>query len=508
MPRPLRLAALLAAALLAPAVAGDPVPPARAEGGAPAGKAPAPTPSPGEAYAARLKEVGPKIASALERAAAFAMRNRLARSGLNVFQQMKEFDPGNEKANRELGYERKGEEWVPNEARRKKLDEAEDESAKKEPEFLKLLKEGQVGAARMLAELGELAEKAGSTDDARAHWKRSLGLDDQNPLANQKMGNHLVDGKWLTDRAVHFREFQKAYRETLDKAQKLAVSPVPAADSTGIAEKAGIPIKRYKTNNFRIESNHSDGDIKSTLVWLERAREFYLRLFEVPDRLLDYSADPMVFVIVLNEEEKNRLVDACDGIPPEMKNFKKKFTGIAVGGKLDLRLEQNGPSAEKHCIHTATHSMVRDTMGQHAPWLGEALANAVSAAVKEADLTVCFSGEGSTGGIHLENISLEQAPLVLRALVKAKKDTPMAEFVGLPSDGMTAQQIAKSWSVVMFLLERDRLQAREYFASAGQGNGGDRSKDDRVLRQYFEDYGSWKALDDAWREWALDVYKQ
>ncbi len=131
----------------------------------------------------------------------------------------------------------------------------------------------------------------------------------------------------------------------------------------------------------------------------------------------------------------------------------------------------------------------------------------MSAAIKKADLTVCFSGEGSTAGIHLERISLDQAPGVLRQVVLEKTDTPISEFVNLPADGMIVKQIAKSWSVVMFLLERDRAQAREYFSGAGQGNNGDNSKSDKVLAQYFEVFKAWKDLDIAWREWVLDVYK-
>lgn len=500
---PKRLAGTLAlaalAALLAPgAGAGSPALAQDAGAGAP---------SPEEVYRTRLRETMPQVAAKFETAANYAMRNKLKRTGLNVYQMMLEFDPGNDRARRELGFDRKGDEWVANDSKQKKLDEVEDESVKKLGDFEKHLRDAQVAASRMLAALAEAAEQAGLEDRAREHLKKALFLDDQNAQANQKMGNRLVDGKWYTQRALNHREFRKVYASTLDKARKMGVAPVPADESTGIAEAAGINIRRYRTTNFRVESNLPDADIRETLVWLERARTFYLELFEVPERLLAYDRDPLVFVIVTTPEQKDKLIDACGEIPADRKAFNKRFTAVKVNNKLDIRMERNGESAQRHCIHTGTHTMVRDTFGGHAPWLSEALANAVSAALKGADLSVCFSGEGSTGGIHLERISLDQAPTLLRELILARKDTPIGEFVKLPSDAMTAQQIAKSWSIVMFLLERDRLQAREYYAAAGQGQGGERSKDDRVLKQYFEDLTSWETLDAIWREWALDVYK-
>ena len=464
--------------------------------------------SPPEAYEARLKTALPQIGAQFETPAVFAMGNKLKRTAKGVFETILEFDPENQKARRELGYDRKGTEWVLNEKKREKIDEYEDESGKKIGDFNERLGKAQVAASRILSELGDLAEKAEMGDKARVHWRKALFYDDQNEIANKRLENKLVDGKWFTQRALNHKDFIKVYRKTLDDAQKLGVAVVSADDSTGIAEAAGIPVRRYKTANFRLESNLSDAEIRETLVWLERGRSFFLNLFEIPERMLDYQSDPLVFVIVTTDEQKDKLIDACSLLPPEKKSFNKKFSAVKVTNKLDIRREPNGESAQRHCLHTGTHTMVVDTFGQHAPWLSEALANSVSAALRGADLSVCFSGEGSTGGIHLERLGLEEAPALLRQLVLAKKDTPIGEFVKLPSDGMNSQQIAKAWSVVMFLLERDRMQARGYFEAAGQGQGGDNSKEDRVLKQYFEDFPKWKDLDEAWREWAVDVYKE
>jgi hypothetical protein len=502
MARTGRIPTLAAAAAVLAALAGG----ARAQEGPKAGTAAKAELTPPELYEAKRRDYLVQIAGKIETAASFAMNNKLKRTGLETWEVVLEFHPDHEKARRELGFERKGTDWVLNEAKRKKLEDVEDESEKKRVEFEKKLRDSYVGAARMLAELGELAEKASDADAARAHWKRALELDDQNPLANQKSGNRQVGGKWFTERSLNHKEFLKVYRASLEKAQKMAVAPLPADESTGIGERAGINVKKYKSKNFRVESNLSDAEIKDTLVWLERARRFYLDLFEIQDRFLDYEGQPDVFVIVTTPEQKDKLVDACDQIPEKDKSFKKKFTAIAVTSRLQLALHENGESATRHTVHTATHTFTGDTLGHHAPWLHEGLANAISAAIRNADLTVCYSGEGSTGGIHLDRISLEQAPQVLRELIQAKKDTPIGDFVKLPADVMNAQHIAKAWSIVMFLIEKDRAQARGYFERAGQG-GGELSRDDKVLEQYFEDFQSWSDLDRVWREWALDVYK-
>src|SRR5258706_5058318 len=308
--------------------------------------------------------------------------------------------------------------------------------------------------------------------------------------------------------AIAHAEFDKVYRTSLKKAQEMEVAVAGCTDSTGTFEAAKIDkSQRFKTKNFRFESTLSAIEIHDTLVWLERCRQFYIDLYQVPERLLDYSGDPMVFVMGNTDAQKDSLIDACTGIPEKEKSFKKKFGVVAVGSRLQIGRFQNGDQAQRECVHIATHTFTRDTLGNHAPWLFEGLANSVAAAIRGSPLKVCFSGEGSVGGIHLEDIAFDQGPALLRDLVKKGKDSPISEFVKLPSDGMSPQQIAKAWSVVMFLLEMDRIQARDYFAAAGQGNG-DGSKDDKVVLQFFPNYPTLKDLDVAWRAWAVDAYKK
>jgi len=465
--------------------------------------------SPAEQYTARKSQVLLLIAAKLESPANFAFGNDLKQTAVGVYNEILEFDADNKKARDQLGFEKKDGAWVANESKQAKIKEYEDLSKgeKKRGEFDKKRNEANKECAKLLAEVGNLAKAAGDDDAARSHWKQALEFDDQNPVANEKMGNRLVDKRWFTGRALAHKEWEKVYKTTLSKAQNLPFAPVLCEETTGIAEAAGLKVEKYKTKNFRIESNLSAAEIRDTLVWLERARQFFIDLFDVPPHLVDYSADPDVFVLVRTKEQHEKLIDACAAIPPELKSFNKKFTANAITNKLSLRTAPEGESAQRDCIHTATHSFCADSFGRHSPWLYEALANSVSASIKRADLHVCFSGQGTTGGIHMENISLEQAPPLLRDLIKEKKDTPIGEFVKLPSDAMSAQMIAKSWSIVMFLMEMDRGQARSYFEASGQGGDGEKSKDDKVLKQYFPDYATWYALDEAWREWALDVYK-
>lgn len=508
MPTPRRLA--LAAALAAAAFAL----PARAQDAPKTGGPTKPTPAdnltPEARYEAQRVPMLVQVGAKLESAATFAMGNKLKRTGLDLYKVIiEDYDANNARARRELGWDKKGEEWAANEKKQESLQEIEDESEKKRAEFERKLKDAYQGCAKLLADLGELADKASKHEDAQAMWKKSLFLDDQNALANQRMGNKLIDGKWLSDRAVRHKEFLKTYDAALKKCQALPVAVVNCDETTGIMEKAGIaPVRRYKTKNFRIESNHSDGAIRDTLMTLERARQFFIDLYEVPERFVDYSQNPSVFVYGSKSEEKDRLVDACDGIPADKKSFNKRFTSIAVGEHLHIGFYQDGINAQHQSVHSATHNFSRDSFGIHASWLYEGIANAVAAAVMKARLQVCFGGDGTTGGINLENLDLDQAPALLRQLALAKKDPKISEFVKLPSDAMKPSDIAKGWSVVMYLLERDRVQAREYFSRAGQGPGGELSKDEKVLKDHFEEFPTWSDLDEAWREWAVDVYKE
>ena len=506
-PRRLALAAALAAAAFAPPAAAQDAP--RAGGGAKPPTA-ADSLTPEARYDAQRLPMLAQAGAKLESVATFAMGNKLKRTGLDLYKVIiEDFDSNNVRARRELGFDKKGEEWVANEKKQEALQEIEDGSEQKRAEFERKLKDANQAAARLLADLGELADKASKHEDAQAAWKKSLFLDDQNAIANQRMGNKLIDGKWLSDRAVRHKEFIKAYDAALKKCQTMPVAVVNCDETTGIMEKAGIsPVRRYKSKHFRIESNHPDGSIRETLTTLERSRQFFIDLYEVPERFLDYSVDPIVYVYALKSEDKDRLVDACDGIPAEEKSFKKKFGSIAVTHKLHVAAYPDANSSQRSTVHTATHAYSSDSLGRHAPWLYEGIANAVAAAVMKATLQVCFSGDGTVGGISLENMDLEQAPALLRELVLKKKDPKINEFVKLPADAMKPADIAKAWSVVMYLLERDRVQAREYFSRAGQGGGGELSKDEKILKDYFEEFPTWQDLDEAWREWAVDVYKE
>ncbi len=515
-------AALAVLAVLGPVAAAQdakpatpPAPAAPAAPGAPAGK---PEQSPSDAYEARKPEVMVQVGARFEAVANFAWSNDLKKQALELYKRIQsEFDPNNKKANEQLGYAKRDGTWVPpDEAKQKKLDAIDDGargSKLHQGELDKKLKEAETSAAKLLADLGNLAAAAGREDEAKGYWRQALDLDDQNAVANEKMGNKLVEGKWLTLRAIHHREYDKAYKTALAKAQDPKVAPVKADDTTGIGEKAGIALVRYKTANFRVESTLKDSEVIQTLKLLEGARQFFIELFGVPERLIEFSNDPCIFMIVLNKSDYEKLVDACPHIAEKDRNFQKKFTGCAVQttagspAKLYIETYPDASNAYAHVPHQATHTMAQYTFGNTAPWLREAIANAVAAALGKAPLSVCFSGEGSTGGIHLENVALDQVPELLRGLIKNKKDSPVSEFVKLPPDGMSPQQIAKAWSVVMYLLELDRTQARDYFAAAGQGTG-EASKDEKVLAQFFPDFAVWKDLDAAWRVWALDVYKK
>jgi tetratricopeptide (TPR) repeat protein len=447
-----------------------------------------------------------QIATKLEAVAAFAMGNKLKLTGIELFRVVLEFDTNNQRARRELAFDKKNDAWVENEYKQKKLAEVEDESEAKRGDYNKRAKEAEKAVGGILGALGKTADTLGFSEEAFTAWNRALEFDDQNADANRGVGNKLVEGTWYTERALAHREFKKTYEASLTKARALEVPVVAADAATSVGLPCGVALRVWETANFRMESNLGDGDIRETLVWLERARVFFLSLYEIPERLLDYSNGKSTSVVVTKKSDYEAIVEKSPLVPDDKRNFYKKFGGCPLEGKANLSVAENGDMAQRETIHTQVHTMGRDAFGNHAPWLFDALANSVSTALKQATLKVCFTGDGTTGGIHLENLPIDQAPSALLKWVKEKKDTPLEGLVKLPSDGLSAYEIAKAWSVLMFLLQKDRLQCREWLAGAGQGN--DRSKDARILSSYFEAYKTWDDLDKEWREWALDVYRR
>jgi hypothetical protein len=503
-----RLAAALAAALLCGAAPGAAPRLAAQDAKAGAG-AKAPELPPEELYPVRLKEAHVQAGARLESLGNFAFSSDLKETALSFWKEALEFDPENRKSREGLGFERKGDAWTPNEAKVEKAKEYEDSfrGEKKRGEMDKRQKETYAAIGKLFAELGVLADRAGEKDAAVLHWKKALFYDDQNPVANERTGAKKIDNRWYSERSLAHKEFEKVYKATLAKCQKMPVAVAGCDEVSGIPKAAGIKVQCFSSKNFRVETTLPPAEMKEMLVWLERSRQLFIDLFQVPEHLLNYEGNPVVFVFGSTPEHKDRFVDAAAGIPENEKSFKKKFTQIEITSRLIIGFHENAEGATRSAVHTSTHSFSRDTLGNHSPWLFEALANAVSAAIKQADLHVCFSGKGSTGGTKTDRIGLEQAPGVLRDLIRDRKDTPLGEFVKLPADALTAAQIAKAWSVVMYLVETDRTQARDYFADAGQGTA-EKSQEARVLAQFFPQFTSWAALDAVWREWAYDVYRK
>jgi hypothetical protein len=505
MPRsPVRVAVALAALAVGLAPALPPALARPAEGGAPA----APDVPPEVQYKEKLRAGMVIAGQKFEAAGSFAYSNRLKRSGREAFKKALEFDPDNARARRELGFDKKGAEWVAVPAKVEKLAELRDESESKRGEYEKRLAEAAKAAAQALVTVGTVAKDFGMEAEANEMWKRVLDLDYQEPTANRAVGNTFKDGKWMTAQKLAHLEYRQTYDKALSAARTLEV-PVRAAEKpTGFGTAAGIDLKCLRSDNFQVESNYPEQDIREILTWSERARRFYCDLFEVPDRLVDYKGDPAIVVIVKNDAELHRLIDACNAIEADKKNFYKgRFGSIAVNQKLTLSRYGDADSAKVHVVHGRVHSLSQDSLGDFQPWLRDALASSVAAALRDADLSVCFAEQGSTGGIEMAHLALKEAPELLVTKIRGKTDTPLGGIVKLPSTGLTPADLAKSWSVLMFLLERDRLQCREWLAAASGGNLGENSKDARVLARYFKEFTSWEALDAAWRSWAVDVYR-
>ncbi len=511
---PRRLAVALLAALLLPTPlrAGDDAPGTGAAAGGGA-KSPAEPQTPEQAYQDRLAKSAAAIASKFEAAGSFALGSKLRLTALDAFKAALDFDPDARRARAELGWARKGDEWVKDEKKLKALENYGDLEEKQRPQYDRKFKDAQVEAAKTLAELGALAEAAGKSDRAEEHYRRALEMDDQNRAANEKLGNVLVEGKWRTRRAIQHQEFLKAFNAALAKARKVETAVVEATVTTGYCEKANISVKRFRSPNFLIESDLPAADIKEALLSLERARVFFCDFYQIPERLVDFSANPSPEIVVTDKRKFEAVIDSCGEFTEGERSFKKKFSGIDLGGgRVAMLIADDGATAEREVVHQKAHLMVGVTLGSHAPWLREAVCNTIASSLKDTDLKVCFSGQGSTAGIHLERIAPSGAPRLLWKIAsdrepKRRKLIELDGLIPLPSDGMTALQIAKAWSVVMFLLEKDRAQTREWVARAGTGPEGEASKDATVLAQVFTDYKTWAALDADWTAWALDVYR-
>jgi hypothetical protein len=173
-----------------------------------------------------------------------------------------------------------------------------------------------------------------------------------------------------------------------------------------------------------------------------------------------------------------------------------------------------------HCVHFGGNILATRHEAVAFPtwWLSEALAYYLEIKITGSAQTFSVSVGGTGGyanpGAVIEgekNPWLDSAnwqPKLLQ-MVRANGDPKLDQFKGRdlynPQNRLTAEQLAKGWSVVQFLILDDAKTFAAFMTDAKTGPGD--SPVEREVAAVIKHYGSYRKIEERWRAYALNNFR-
>jgi len=370
--------------------------------------------------------------------------------------------------------------------------------------FDERLERASVEAAKILSDLGTAQAADGRGTDAQAMWRLALEVHDQDPLANERMKNRRLYGRWTSARRATYLQSAGAKGKTSIYSRSYRVRDTER--STGIPAKAGLSVMRMESENFLVEADLPARQITEFLEQLEAVRGSLRDLLELNDGR-SAKPDGREFVLLSARDLYERAVDASDPGSPEAEEAAKRTSVFRRSPGRVLALLPDGMPPSQLLLHAAAHDLVTEAFKDVDPWAAEALVNIVTCPVLASGFRNCSTMSTGPDPGEAEPFLPGKAPAWLRSLVLRRRDMPLESLVALPADRLTLPGLVKAWSVLHFLLDTDRSATKGLLEDAAKEKSGKNANAERFLMRYFRDFKTWKDLDVAWRSWVLDVYR-
>ena len=173
-----------------------------------------------------------------------------------------------------------------------------------------------------------------------------------------------------------------------------------------------------------------------------------------------------------------------------------------------------------HCVHFGANILAtrQDAVAFPTWWLNESLAYyfeiKVTGSAQTFSVSVGGGGGYAQGGPIIEgekNPWLESKnwkPKLLQ-MVRAGGDPKLDRFKGKdlydPKNRLTPEELAKGWSVVVFLVLDDQKKFAAFMTDAKTGPG-DTAVEREVLA-VIKHYGSYRKIEEKWKAFALNNFR-
>jgi hypothetical protein len=454
--------------------------------------------SPGSRYyALRLGKVGKAAAARLWDAADRARRESLFKFAREEARRVLDLDPDNLSARQFLGYVKKGETWEFDLAQSGKLPTdnvatagaaklAEAENAWRSTVAAK----ADHDVAALYAALGDECVAKGYRTESEGAYRIALGLDRDNAAAHRGLGDvKFGEELWMSADASRALASACVVR-TLDEASRYD-------------EVFGEKFSKAESEHFRVESPHAQAVIEGYLTSCERAYAAYLAdLGPVPGPAV-FPQRPVFCVVETNAQWDrwiNRLTRGNPGF----------FRGLTChwardrwacclnnqDGTTDAMRRDRLAHESVHMLNLALWSMADGC------WLDDALAYRYTVFVQGTTYAYCLAPhkeDYARSGALKNWTDQSQWKSLLKEMVAAKDDLPLRAIVMKSAYELPLYASIKGWSVVDFLIRRDRAAFVGLLRDL---------KDEKNLVPLLETrFGKdVETLDDLWRQWVLSTY--
>lgn len=449
-------------------------------------------------YKVRRSKVEKAAAVRLWDAADRARRASLFRFAREEAQRVLELDPDNKAARTFLGYVRKDDTWtmdlaasgtLPTENRAPaggaKLADAE--AAWRTGVRAK----ADADVAAMYASLGDECAGKGYRTEAQSSYALALGLDRDNPAAHTGLGHvRLAESLWLTAPANAAFESSRAARAV--------------AEASRLEDVFGEPFTKMESGHFRVESPHAAAAIAGYLETCEKTFAAYLCDLDVDPATKPFPRTP-VFCVLQTEPQWDRWINhmaqsANQGFLRSQTFHWARDRWICTlrnhDGATDATRRDRLSHETAHMLNLAVWDM------SDGCWLDDALAYRYPLLLAGTTLSYCLSprkDDYAKSGAARNWTDPGQWKPLLKESAAAGDDTPLRVIVTRRSYDLPIAASVKAWSVVDFLMRRDRAA----FLGMLKELKGEKDLVGLLETRFGRDVD---VLDDEWRKWVAETY--
>lgn len=448
-------------------------------------------------YAMRLGKLAKNAAARLWDAADRARRDSLYKFAREEARRVLDLDPDNLAARQFLGYVKKGEAWefdlgqsgkLPTEnlatAGASKLAEAENAWR------TAVAPRADLDVAAMYAALGDECAAKGYHTEAEAAYRLALGLDRDNATAHRGLGDvKFGDGLWLTAEAS--RDLAAAsFARVIDEPSRFD-------------EIFGEKFAKAESGHFRVESPHAPNVIEGYLTSCEKAYAAYVAdLGPVPGAAV-FPQKP-VFCVVQTSGQWDRWINRLThGNPGFFRGLTCHWARDRWACALNNQDGTTDATRRDRLAHESVHMMNLALWSvSDGCWLDDALAYRYAVLVQGTTYAYCLAPhkeDYARSGAQKNWTEQAQWKSLLKETVTAKDDLPLRAIVMKSAYELPLYASIKAWSVVDFLIRRDRTA----FVGMLRELKGEKNLVALLETRFGKDV---ETLDEQWRRWVIETY--